>query len=89
MRLLLKRILMIVGFLVVWAGSIFLYVSSVEGSPKESVMLIISVFCLLVFWWISRKIFRKSIDPNTITAVTTAQIIANEDFDDIPDIGGD
>ena len=89
MRLLLKRILLLVCFLVVWAGSIFLYISSVEGSPKESVMLIISVFCLLVFWWISRKIFRKSIDPNTVTAVTTAQIIAAEDLDNNPDIGGD
>ena len=89
MRLLLKRILLIVCFLVVWVGSIVLYSSSIEGSPKESTMLIISGFWIVVFWWISRKIYRKSIDPNTVTAVTTAQIIANEDFDDIPDIGGD
>ena len=86
--LILKRILFVAAFLVVWVGSIFLYAYGSSGTAKESVFLAISLFWTVVFVILARKVFRKQvIDPDTAVAVGIAHIVGTDGFDDM-DVDG-
>ena len=80
----LKRVLFLLLFLAVWLGALWIYVSN-SNSPSEVTMLIISAVCLVVFYRLSRRIFKGRVDIEVVTAVTTAQIVGSDSFDN--DIG--
>lgn len=80
----LKRILLVAVFVVVWVGSLFLYATGTSGTPKESVFGVISVFWVVVFAVLARKVFKKpTVDPDTAAAVGIAQMIGGNGFDDL------
>jgi len=80
----LKRIIFIAVFLVVWIGSVFLYATGTSGTPKESVFGVISVFWVVVFVLLTRKVFRKPpVDPNAATAAAVAQMLGGDSLDEV------
>ena len=82
--LILKRILFVAVFLIVWIGSIFLYAYGASGTAKESVFLAISAFWVVVFAILARKVFKnQAIDTDTAAAVGIAQIVGTDSFDDV------
>ena len=82
--LILKRMLFIVVFLIVWVGSIFLYAFGASGTANESVYAAISIFWVVVFAILARKVFREqAADPDTAAAVGIAQIVGTDGFDDM------
>ena len=82
--LILKKILFVTVFLVVWIGSIFLYAANRSGVAKESEFLAISLFWVLVFVKLARKIFRnQTVDPETAASAGIAQVAGTDSFDDM------
>lgn len=80
----LKRIIFIAVFLVVWIGSVFLYATGTSGTPKESVFVVISIFWVVVFVFLARKVFRKSpVDANMATAAGVAQVLGGDSLDEV------
>ena len=86
----LKIILFLAAFVVIWFLALVVAASMAEGKPSETAMLIASAIVLVPGIWLGRKIFRRkpsdrTLDANDATAAMTGVAMGHT----IPAVAGD
>jgi membrane protein implicated in regulation of membrane protease activity len=84
-----SKLLLVLGFLVVWIGALVIYAGSTSAGPKESGLITISVICVVAYLFIVR-LFRKRKTgvADASSGVLHGQMMAGEHLEEGSDSGG-